>query len=112
MKRFRTISCLFVALLSAICAKRPPLPGPLPQRRRGRRIGLRAVPGVVALLPAVMSIAAPAQEIYLRADQVGYLPSDVKSAVAFSKTELPDSFVVVDDATQRGGIRQIGRAHV
>ena len=48
----------------------------------------------------VVSNIASAEEIYLRADQVGYLPADVKSAVAFSKTELPDSFAVADDATQ------------
>ena len=50
----------------------------------------------VLLVPPVF-----AQKIFLRIDQVGYLPSDVKSAVAFSKTNLPDSFIVISDVTQR-----------
>jgi endoglucanase len=51
---------------------------------------------VVLLAPPVF-----AQKIFLRIDQVGYLPADAKSAVAFSKTNLPGSFIVVDDVTQR-----------
>ena len=54
-----------------------------------------------ALLAVVCSVAASAEEIFLRADQVGYLPADIKSAVTFSKTELPDSFFVMDEATQQ-----------
>ncbi len=36
------------------------------------------------------------QEIFLRASQVGYAPTDEKVAVAFSKAPLPESFTVVD----------------
>ncbi len=62
------------------------------------------LPFTLLILPTCL---ASAQEIFLRVDQVGYLPSDVKSAVAFSKTNLPDSFIVVDDVTQR----QVYRGH-
>jgi hypothetical protein len=54
-----------------------------------------------ALLSAFLCITAAAQEIHVRVNQAGYLPADVKSAIAFAKTELPDSFVVVDDATRQ-----------
>jgi endoglucanase len=40
-------------------------------------------------------------EVYLRANQAGYRPLDVKSAIAFSTNAVPDAFAVVEEDTQR-----------
>ena len=40
-------------------------------------------------------LAAHAEEIFLRANQIGYQPLDAKIAIAFSTSSLPDSFSVV-----------------
>src|SRR5580704_14554563 len=101
MKRCGTIYFRLVVFFSSFREKRPPLPDPLPQRRRGGRIGLQAFQCLIALMPVMLSIAASAQEIYLRVDQAGYLPSDNKVAVAFSKGELPPSFEILDADTQQ-----------
>ncbi len=55
------------------------------------------------ILPLIIRAAIPvsAEEIYLRANQVGYRPADVKSAVAFSSSPLSESFAVEDDATRQ-----------
>ena len=42
-----------------------------------------------------------ADEVFIRANQVGYRPQDVKLAIAFAKTALPDSFSVLAADTQK-----------
>ena len=42
----------------------------------------------------VAALAAHGEQIFIRANQVGYRPQDTKIAVAFSKSGLPDSFAV------------------
>jgi hypothetical protein len=56
----------------------------------------------IALL-SLLQTAVPlsADEIYLRANQVGYRPSDLKSVVAFSSKPLPDSFAIEDLASSQ-----------
>src|ERR1044072_3411014 len=39
--------------------------------------------------------------VFVRANQLGYRPADPKRAIAFSRTDLPQQFSVVDTATQR-----------
>jgi hypothetical protein len=45
--------------------------------------------------------AVQAEEIFIRANQVGYRPQDAKLAVAFGPSVLPDSFAVVAEDTQK-----------
>ena len=49
---------------------------------------------LVLILAADLAVVH-AEEIFVRANQVGYLPQDTKIAIAFSRSSLPDSFVVV-----------------
>ena len=44
-------------------------------------------------LPASFAVVH-AEEIFIRANQIGYRPQDTKIAVAFSRSGLPDSFAV------------------
>ncbi len=64
---------------------------------------MRLIPAV--LLAAVVlhaSAAAQSSAVHVRVNQIGYLPGDVKIAVAFShRPAEQDSFVVVDAATGR-----------
>ncbi len=53
------------------------------------------------LVMGLRSTLASAVEIYLRVNQVGYRPGDVKSAIAFSSGPLPGSFSVLDEATKQ-----------
>ena len=46
-------------------------------------------------------LAPQPQEVFVRANQVGYAIKDVKTAVAFSQSDLPKTFSVVDLATQK-----------
>ena len=74
--------------------------------------GVLAVRRVLAVLVVLASFGPPARQapaVYLRASQLGYLPSDPKIAVAFSATDLPDAFEVVNDrgdAAFRGRVRR------
>ncbi|MCL4786761.1 MAG: glycoside hydrolase family 9 protein [Verrucomicrobia bacterium] len=45
--------------------------------------------------------SAAAEEIFIRASQIGYGPRDAKIAIAFSKSALPMSFSVLDADTQK-----------
>lgn len=54
---------------------------------------------LLTLATAFASTAARADEIFLRANQVGYAPRDAKLAVAFSHGELGRSFSVADAAS-------------
>ncbi|HLE63764.1 MAG TPA: cellulase N-terminal Ig-like domain-containing protein, partial [Pyrinomonadaceae bacterium] len=42
-----------------------------------------------------------AQSAFIRFNQVGYLPSDTKVAIAFAKTPLEGEFVLQDAATNK-----------
>ncbi|PWU09230.1 MAG: glycoside hydrolase family 9 [Verrucomicrobia bacterium] len=55
-----------------------------------------------------LSMALHAEEIFVRANQLGYSPSGKKIAIAFSKNRLPDSFEVI--ATDSEAIVFRGRA--
>jgi hypothetical protein len=55
----------------------------------------------------VATLVAQAEEIFIRASQIGYRPQDAKIAIAFSTTSLPDSFAVV--AAGSGAIAFQGR---
>lgn len=46
-----------------------------------------------------LASVAPAEEIYVRGNQVGYAPAAMKSAVAFSHQALPKTFFVVSAAS-------------
>jgi len=46
-------------------------------------------------------LAPPADEVFLRASQLGFTRGDVKTGVAFSKAALPGTFSIVDAATQK-----------
>jgi hypothetical protein len=39
--------------------------------------------------------------LYIRVNQVGYLPRDAKNALAFADAQLPETFAVLDAATRR-----------
>lgn len=52
--------------------------------------------GVIAVLALLQGTPAP-PPVFLRANQIGYLPGDVKTAVVFSASALPQMFDVVDD---------------
>jgi endoglucanase len=41
------------------------------------------------------AIASQAEEVFIRASQLGYRPEDAKIGIAFAKSTLPDSFAVV-----------------
>jgi len=43
------------------------------------------------------------EQVYVRVNQLGFAPRDVKTAVAFSRMALPDSFQVVNAATNKVG---------
>src|ERR1051325_4292180 len=45
-------------------------------------------------------LGAQAEEICIRANQVGYKPGDVKVAIAFSKSPLPESFSILEDGPE------------
>jgi hypothetical protein len=53
--------------------------------------------GLVAFLAALLLIANPLRaETHVRANQVGYAPSDPKVGMAFSKSPLPETFAIID----------------
>lgn len=49
----------------------------------------------------LLSAAVCAQDAFLRINQIGYLPAETKTAIAFSKTPLEGDFLLVDAATKR-----------
>lgn len=51
----------------------------------------------LCFFPAVVC----AQTAFLRVNQIGYLPADKKTAIAFSKTPLDGDFVLLDAATKK-----------
>ena len=61
---------------------------------------LRKLAGTISLL-AVTFRAVAADDVFIRANQVGYGTRDIKIAIAFSKSALPKAFSVLDANTQR-----------
>ncbi len=56
----------------------------------------------LALMLQLFSMPTTAEEdIFLRANQIGYDPRDAKVAIAFSQSALPKTFFVLDADTQR-----------
>lgn len=55
---------------------------------------------VSLLLPSCFAVSG-AEEIFIRANQIGYRPQDVKNAIAFGKAALPGSFAVLAADTQK-----------
>lgn len=53
--------------------------------------------------------ASPAAEIFIRANQVGYLQRDAKNAIAFAKSALPEAFTLVEAETL--SVRFQGKSH-
>jgi hypothetical protein len=49
----------------------------------------------------VGNVSIHGAEIFLRASQLGFLPKDTKTAIAFSKSPLPKVFIVVVAGTKR-----------
>jgi hypothetical protein len=92
--------------MNATCSG-PANPGPHPARRNP--CGL---PALIAALGAFFLAApgAPAAEIFLRANQLGYGPDAAKLAVAFSTAPLPPDFAVVEAVSRN--VVLTGRGHV
>ena len=61
---------------------------------------LRKLALTISLL-AVTFRAVAADDVFIRANQVGYGTRDIKIAIAFSKSALPKAFSVLDANTQR-----------
>jgi endoglucanase len=53
----------------------------------------------IVLLLAALCGPASANEIFIRANQLGFRPGDVKSAVAFSTGTIPESFDLVEEGS-------------
>ena len=67
---------------------------------------------VTAPTPPLMRVAAregKAAETFLRINQVGYRPSDAKTAVALSTSTLPEKFFVIGRATERIAFEGVAR---
>src|SRR5436309_3155779 len=66
---------------------------------------LRAAPCqsafVVALGVFLVAVAGHAEEVFVRASQVGYRPGDVKIGIAFAKAGLPGSFEVMEAESRK-----------
>src|SRR5437762_509875 len=58
----------------------------------------------VVVICGALGTARPtlnAEEIFVRANQVGYKPHDAKLAIAFSKSAMPGTFSVVGAADEK-----------
>ncbi len=62
---------------------------------------LRLVRAATLSLVTLVLLPARADEIFIRANQVGYGWRDPKIAIAFSRSALPETFSVTDAETQR-----------
>ena len=72
-----------------------------PQNRRRLLLTVGIVFWLVSLTAGSLAVKGDQPEIYVRVNQVGYLPSDAKVAIAFGRLTLPLRFSVIDDATQQ-----------
>lgn len=65
----------------------------------------------VASLASLLTLRVAADDVYVRLNQLGYRPGNVKVAIAMAHAALPATFQVVDAATQKavfeGNIRSI-----
>jgi hypothetical protein len=57
--------------------------------------------GLVVACDSAQTTITSDREIFIRVNQLGYLPQDAKSAVAFSRAPLPPNFALIDSASQR-----------
>src|ERR1041385_7057844 len=94
----------------------PPLKAPgdwrSPRRCRAERWFMApSVPSVrcVPFLLALLACACPAEEIFMRANQVGYATQAPKLAIAFSKAPLPSAFTLFAE-DDRGRVCFRGKA--
>lgn len=74
--------------------------------------GYRTLFALLLSAPSLSWAAPPSEPIYLRANQLGYLPDDLKLAVAFSNEPLKEmTFEIVDSASGRRvwGPRSLGK---
>ena len=60
---------------------------------------MRRVPFVSILSFMFLSIYSSHAQVYLRVNQVGYHPDDIKIAVAFTDNQVKGSFIVIDQAS-------------
>ena len=72
-----------------------------PQNRRRLLLTVGIFFWLVSLTAGSLVVKGDQPEIYVRVNQVGYLPSDAKVAIAFGRLTLPLRFSVIDDATQQ-----------
>jgi endoglucanase len=56
---------------------------------------------IAAAIVSLLTSQAVADDVYVRVNQLGYRPSDVKVAVAMSRAALPAEFQVVEASTQK-----------
>ena len=62
----------------------------------------KTIRGLICLiLPGIFALNASAQTSYIRINQLGFAPRDVKSAIVFSNESLPAEFKLVDAATAK-----------
>ncbi len=79
---------------------------PLRYLRKPRRplrliIALLVITSLLPLNSIIPTSAGSDREIFIRVNQLGYQPRDLKSAVAFSRETLPERFTVIDAVTQQ-----------
>jgi endoglucanase len=66
---------------------------------------------LVLLLQSITAIGAYAEDsVHLRVNQLGYRLNDVKKAIAFSNTELPSRFQVIDTKTGKPALEADSRS--
>src|SRR6185436_7718341 len=58
----------------------------------------------------LLALRASAADTYIRVNQLGYAPESVKNAIAFSRSELPQDFQIIDSATQKAAFAGKTRA--
>jgi hypothetical protein len=61
---------------------------------------VKPITTLLSLFLVLFTGSALAADLFLRANQIGYRPSDTKLAIVFADSPLPDSFSVVAEETQ------------
>ena len=64
-------------------------------------LGPAVVLWLITFLISASVVIAAQQELYVRVNQVGFLPSDTKIAIVFGRVPLPSKFSVLDAHTQQ-----------
>jgi endoglucanase len=73
-------------------------------------LNVRSWSYTIAALASLFASQAAADDVYVRINQVGYRPADVKVAVAMAHAAVPSKFQVVDAATQKSAFEGEVRA--